>query len=138
MNEFVAVESWPGLFDERTDPLLLLLCSWTQVKQLEKGKVYAQGSMQRLSEITGKETRKCRMSINAPRLWWDDEEKVCSHMSVYTHIYTGWTGSKVLYFGDSLWADLVDARRLKGWRTVRAHACMGHVWRRSKDSYMFP
>ena len=42
-------------FDEWTDlPLLLWRCSWTQVKQLEKGKVYAQGSMQKLSEITGK------------------------------------------------------------------------------------
>lgn len=57
------------------------------MKQLEKGRIYAQGSMQKLSEITG------------------------------------WTGSKVLYFGDSLWADLVDARRLKGWRTVRVVLC---------------
>ncbi len=56
---------------------------WTQVQRLEQGKVYAGGSMERLSTMMG------------------------------------WTGSRVLYFGDSLWADLVDARRLKGWRTVR-------------------
>lgn len=65
--------------------------------ELEPGRVYAGGSMEKLSEMTG------------------------------------WTGSKVLYFGDSLWADLVDARRLKGWRTVR-----GQERRCSASSVPFP
>ena len=30
---------------------------------------------------------------------------------------TGWSGPSVLYFGDSLWADLVEARRHHGWTT---------------------
>ncbi|CAN0222464.1 unnamed protein product, partial [Hapterophycus canaliculatus] len=30
---------------------------------------------------------------------------------------TGWEGPSVLYFGDSLWADLVEARKLHGWTT---------------------
>ena len=30
---------------------------------------------------------------------------------------TGWRGGRVLYFGDSLWADLVAARREHGWYT---------------------
>lgn len=29
----------------------------------------------------------------------------------------GWEGPSVLYFGDSLWADLVEARKLYGWTT---------------------
>ncbi|CAM9196738.1 unnamed protein product [Ectocarpus sp. 6 AP-2014] len=29
----------------------------------------------------------------------------------------GWEGPSVLYFGDSLWADLVEARKLHGWTT---------------------
>ncbi|CAN0545987.1 unnamed protein product, partial [Laminaria digitata] len=29
----------------------------------------------------------------------------------------GWVGPSVLYFGDSLWADLVEARKLHGWTT---------------------
>lgn len=29
----------------------------------------------------------------------------------------GWNGPSVLYFGDSLWADLVEARKLHGWTT---------------------
>lgn len=109
------------LFDEWTDPpLLLLLCSWTQVKQLEKGKVYAQGSMQKLSEITGKEST--RLMSNVDHRIMSQRKRAYTWVYIHTHTYTGWTGSKVLYFGDSLWADLVDARRLKGWRTVRAIA----------------
>lgn len=45
-------------------PLLLLRCSWTQVKQLEKGKVYAQGSMQKLSEITGMEETRFMSNVD--------------------------------------------------------------------------
>lgn len=30
---------------------------------------------------------------------------------------TDWRGHDVMYFGDSLWADLVEARRLYGWYT---------------------
>lgn len=30
---------------------------------------------------------------------------------------TGWEGPSVLYFGDSVWADLVEARKLHGWTT---------------------
>ena len=30
----------------------------------------------------------------------------------------GWSGSEVLYVGDNLWADLVEARRTHGWHTA--------------------
>jgi len=37
-----------------------------------------------------------------------------------------WTGKEVLYIGDNLWADLVEARRLHGWQT----ACVIHELQR--------
>lgn len=33
-----------------------------------------------------------------------------------------WRGPNVLYFGDSIYADLVDARREMGWRTGNDHS----------------
>lgn len=54
---------------------------------------------------------------------------------IYTHgslqalsDMTGWKGPRVLYMGDNLWADLVDARRLQGWRTGGAAIRRGFVW----------
>lgn len=36
---------------------------------------------------------------------------------MYFSFCTGWEGPRVLYFGDSVWADLVQARKLHGWTT---------------------
>lgn len=37
--------------------------------------------------------------------------------SLFFFCVAGWEGPSVLYFGDSLWADLVEARKLHGWTT---------------------
>ncbi|CAM9285200.1 unnamed protein product [Scytosiphon promiscuus] len=58
------------------------------------------------------------------RIKWSE----VTHLStggVFTHgsiaelrrLKAGWEGPSVLYFGDSLWADLVEARKLHGWTT---------------------
>ncbi|CAN0038991.1 unnamed protein product, partial [Choristocarpus tenellus] len=64
-----------------------------------------------------------RVSKNTGRIKWS-EVKLLEKGMVYTHgsieelkRLKGWDGPKVLYFGDSLWADLVEARKLHGWTT---------------------
>ena len=56
-------------------------CRWNKVCSLEKGKIYAGGTIEQLQKLTG------------------------------------WTGHKVMYFGDHPYADLADATLHHGWHT---------------------
>lgn len=55
---------------------------WDKVSQLEKGKIYAGGTIDQFQELTG------------------------------------WTGHRVMYFGDHPYADLADVTLLHGWHTA--------------------
>src|SRR5699024_6653360 len=57
--------------------------AWTRVSDLERGKVYMEGTVHELLKMTG------------------------------------WTGNRVIYFGDQIYSDLADITLNFGWRTVR-------------------
>lgn len=67
------------------------------VTSLEPGEVYCYGSIGELMRLTN---------------WTKSGETDPTGSG-----WSSWDGSKIMYFGDSLFADLVDARRLYGWTT---------------------
>lgn len=73
-----------------------------QVSKLEKGRVYTAGCL--------KELTKCiNWSHPLAGLQQNDEQPA------YDDIYSPLTSPNVMYIGDSLFADLVDAKREFGW-----------------------
>lgn len=75
-----------------------------QVLKLEKGRVYTSGCL--------KELTKC-INWKYPLSFSQDGED-----SPYDDIYSPLTSPNVMYVGDSLFADLVDAKREFGWTTA--------------------
>mmetsp|Transcript_27429 Transcript_27429/g.57947 ORF Transcript_27429/g.57947 Transcript_27429/m.57947 type:complete len:599 (+) Transcript_27429:277-2073(+) len=75
-----------------------------QVLKLDKGRVYTSGCL--------KELTKC-INWRYPLSFSQDEDD-----SPYDDIYSPLTSPNVMYVGDSLFADLVDAKREFGWTTA--------------------
>jgi len=91
------------------------------VTSLEPGEVYCSGSIEELMRLTNWSS-KCDNDNSNPDSCWD--------------------GSKVIYFGDSLFADLVEARRLYGWTTgaiirelrTETHVQSASAWRQARHT----
>mmetsp|Transcript_11930 Transcript_11930/g.22090 ORF Transcript_11930/g.22090 Transcript_11930/m.22090 type:complete len:606 (+) Transcript_11930:163-1980(+) len=75
-----------------------------QVVKLDKGRVYTSGCL--------KELTKC-INWRRPLSFSQDEND-----SPYDDIYSPLTSPTIMYVGDSLFADLVDAKREFGWTTA--------------------
>jgi len=84
-----------------------------QVLSLVKGRVYTSGCLKELTQCLDwrHPINPWRYREKFPR---DDE----SEESAYDDIYSPLTSPDVMYIGDSLFADLVDAKREFGWTTV--------------------
>jgi len=82
---------------------------FTQVTKLEKGKVYTAGCL--------KELVKCiNWRYYPSSLSQDEIDDDVDDSEPYNGMYL--TSPNVMYVGDSLFADLVDAKREYGWTTV--------------------
>jgi hypothetical protein len=75
-----------------------------QVDKLEKEHVYTSGCLKELIEL---------INWRSPLSFSQDEND-----PPYNDIYSPFTSPNVMYIGDSLFADLVDAKREFGWTTA--------------------
>jgi len=73
------------------------------VTKLEKGRVYTSGCLKELTEC---------ITWKSPLSFSKDED------SPYDDIYSPFITPEIMYVGDSLFADLVDAKREFGWTTA--------------------
>merc|ERR1711957_817341 len=75
-----------------------------QVTKLEKGRVYTSGCLKELTEC---------INWKSPLSFSKNEED-----SPYDDMYSPFKNHEIVYVGDSLFADLVDAKREFGWTTA--------------------
>ena len=80
---------------------------FTEVTRLEKGKVYTAGCLKELVQCIN------WRYYPSPQSSQDDDDE---DYEPYNGMYL--TSPNVMYVGDSLFADLVDAKREYGWTTV--------------------
>lgn len=99
---------------------MLNKCSWFQVDEFERGEVYTEGCLKELIRLMKwNVSKKAKANRNTLLEAGGTEEEHQNHdLSPEQAGAISSSTSQVLYIGDSLFADLVDAKREFGWTTA--------------------
>jgi len=103
--------------------------TYDRVTKLEKDKVYTEGCIKELARLM-------KWNDNNNQTNQDDdtqEQKQGFNNNNFNELFL--SGSNVLYVGDSLFADLVDAKREFGWTTAGVTPEVGYEMELQRQSY---